>query len=266
MSTMEAYRFQNLSKFPELVHGVATAAFGNMSFLYGRDDEVIANRYKFFTSLDVNPEKVAVAQLFHEADVLEVTEKDRGKGVEETRSLLSADILVTNKPDVFLFFVVADCLALFFYDPVTGCVALAHAGWKGVHREVPRVAIQALQERYGAKPENILVGMSPSIKKESAKFKEINQTKFPQWQPYIYRCNKCTFSDKNIVRNNEVEHYHVDVSRFAYDQLLSAGIYEEHIEESPIDTRTSSDFFSHRRSDEENIPEARFGCLIGIEK
>lgn len=248
---MEAYRFQNLSKFPELAHGVATAEFGNMSFLYGEAAEVIANRNKFFVSLDLNPEKVAVAQLFHEADVLEVTEKDRGKGVEETKSLLSADILVTNKPDTFLFFVVADCLALFLYDPVTRSCALAHAGWKGVHREVPRVAVEALQEHYGAKPEDIVIGMSPSIKKESAKFKDMIQTKFPQWQPYIYK---------------EGEYFHVDVSRFAYDQLLSAGIYEEHIEESPIDTRISSDFFSHRRSAEENIPEARFGCLIGIKK
>lgn len=222
-----------------------------MSFLYGEANEVIANRNRFFVSLDINPEKVAVAQLFHEADVLEVTEKDRGKGVEETKSLLSGDILITNKPDVFLFFVVADCLALFLYDPVTRSCALAHAGWKGVHREVPRVAVEALREHYGAKPENIIIGMSPSIKKESAKFKELSQTKFPQWQPYIYK---------------EGDYYHVDVSRFAYDQLLSTGIYEEHIEESPIDTRTSKEFFSHRRSAEENIPEARFGCVIGIKK
>lgn len=246
---MEAYRFQNLSKFPELVHGVATAAFGNMSFLYGPAEEVVTNRSTFLASLDVNPEKVAVAQLFHEADVLEITEKDRGKGIEETKSLLSGDILITNKPDTFLFFVVADCLALFLYDPVTRSCALAHAGWKGVHREVPRVAVRALQERYGASPENILVGMSPSIKESSARFPEVVQTKYPQWQPYIYRNNG---------------YYHIDVSRFAYDQLLSAGIYEEHIEQSPIDTRTSPDFFSHRRSVEENIPEARFGCVLGI--
>jgi YfiH family protein len=248
---MEVYRFRIFSKFPKLVHGVATAAFGNMSFLYSQANEVIANRHRFFASLKVDPKKVAVAQLFHEADVLEVTEKDWGRGVEETKSVLSADILITNKPDVFLFFVVADCLALFLYDPVTGCVALAHAGWKGVHREVPKIAVSALQERYGAKPEDILVGMSPSLKKESAKYKEINQTNYPQWRPYIYK---------------EGEYYHVDTPKFAYDQLISAGINHQHIEASPIDTRVSPDFFSHRRSAEEGISEARFGCLIGIRK
>lgn len=248
---MEALRFHNLSRFPELLHGVATAQFGNMSFLYGEHNQVVTNRGKFLTSLKINPENTAVAQLFHEADVLEVTEKDRGKGVEETKSLLSGDILITNKPDTFLFFVVADCLALFLYDPVTRCCALAHAGWKGVHREVPRVAVQALQDRYGAKPENIWVGMSPSLKKESAKFKDLNQLKYPQWQPYIYKVG---------------DFYHVDISRFATDQLLSCGIYEEHIEESPIDTRVDPNYFSHRRSAEENIPEQRFGCVIGIKK
>ena len=246
---MKILKFPNLSSQNESVHGVATTDFGNMSFRYGEYDEVRANRKRFFDDLGILERDVVVAQLEHGKFIVDVTEADRGMGIAVPEDSLLCDVLVTAKPDTFLFIVVADCMALLFFDPVRQVCALAHAGWRGVEAKVPQVTVAHLQEKYGCDPRHIFVGISPSLKADSAKFKEMEQAKLPGWEPYVYK---------------EGEFYHADISRYAYDQLVSAGIPKGNIEQLDIDTRVDKRFFSHRRSDEEGLPEGRFGVLVGI--
>lgn len=250
---MKPFQFEHLKALPELVHGASVAEYGNMSFLYGEADKVKSNREKFFQDLGVRPNQVAVTSLLHGDRINLVDENDRGKGIAEADSSLMGDVLVTNRPDTFLFMVVADCLALFFYDQVKKVVALSHADWKGVDQEVPFKTAFYLMKELGCKAENILVGMSPALQKESACFESVDQRATPErkakWSKYLSENNDLTC---------------VDTVSFAYDQLRSIGIPEHNIERSRVNTRTNAEFFSHRRSAEEGQPEARFGCLIGF--
>jgi len=246
---MPIFHFEQLGALPELVHGVATAKYGNMSFLHGEADEVRQNRAKFFQDLKVEPQKVVVASLVHGDKIVQVDESSRGAGIDDPKTSLEGDTLVTDKPDTYLFMVVADCLALFYYDQVKKVVALAHAGWRGVDQRVPEKTVKYLVEQYGSQPSDILVGMPPTLQKESACFQQLHQNDSLDWSGYITRVG-----DK----------YCIDSPQFAFDQLCSAGIPEDNIERSIIDTRTNPEYFSHRRSVEENLPEQRFGCLIGF--
>lgn len=250
---MKPYQFEHLKALPELVHGVSTAEYGNMSFIYGEPDEVKSSRDKFFQDLGVKSNQAVVTSLLHGDKINLVDETDRGKGIIEADSSLMGDILVTSKPDTYLFMVVADCLALFFYDQVNKVVALAHAGWKGVDQEVPFKTAFYLMKEHGCKAENILVGMSPALQKESACFETVDQRATPERKA---KWNKYLSEKDNLVC--------VDTVSFAFDQLRSLGIPEHNIERSPIDTRTNTEFFSHRRSAETGEPEQRFACLIGF--
>lgn len=248
---MGVVRFANLSQFPNLVHGVATADFGNMSFNWGDYSAVRHNRKRFFDSLDVPEENVAVASLVHGQTVIDVTEALHGRGVAKPEESLKADILITNEPDTFLFMVVADCLALFLFEPEKRVCALAHAGWKGVEARVPEVVVHTLVDRYQCDTKKILVGMSPARQAVSSRFptQDVIQKQLPGWEPYL----------KEIGGETEA-----DFVAYAYDQLITTGIEPSNIERSPVDTKTDRRFFSHRRSVETNEPEARFGCLIGF--
>jgi len=246
---MGFFSYQIFKEFPQIVHGVAGSKFGNMSFRYGIPEEVRTNRQKLFNTLNIPAEKVVVAQLEHGTTILDVTEVERGKGIINPEESLVCDALVTEKTDVFLFFVIADCLALLIFDPVKQVCALVHAGWKGVDQELPRLVIEHLTAHYGTNPADLRIGFSPSIKVNSACFPEVEQAKDPRWRPYIK-------PHKDL--------WCVDTTAFALDQLLQAGVSRENIEIDPTDTRSSPDFFSHRRSVEENLPEARFGVLIGL--
>jgi YfiH family protein len=252
---MEILRFGNLASQKSLVHGISTTDFGNMSFKWGEYEQVRKNRQTFFHELDISEEKVVAASLLHGNRIVEVTESNGGNGIFVPEESISGDILVTNKPDTFLFMVVADCLALFYYEPVKRVVALAHAGWRGVDKEVPEKVVNHMVKEYDCDPKNILVGFSPAIQKKSYtdKVEVVTQahTEDERWLPYLHETNGL---------------YEIDFVGFAYDQLLKAGIPAKNIENTGIDTWNDPQFFSHRRSLREKVPNGRFGCVIGIKK
>lgn len=242
-------QFKNLEQFPELTHGVATTTYGNMSFVRGGAEEVKHNRRRFFTDLSIPEDRVVVTSLPHEDTITDVTETDRGKGVCEPDTSLVADILITNKPDTFLFLVVADCLALFLFEPEKRVIGLAHAGWKGVEAYVPEKTVNHMIKIYGCDPDKIRVGISPAITKESQRFVNPVQLQMPGWEPYL---------------EQRGDLHHIDFIGYAIDQLKNCGVKPENIEDSHINTYTDRRFYSHRRSDETGEPEARFGCVIGL--
>ncbi len=247
----DLFHFNKLDQQPNLVHGVATAEFGNMSFNWGDYQTVRDNRKRFFDALQVDEPRVTVASLVHGATVSEVTAAEWGWGIVNPEESLEADILVTAQPDTFLFMVVADCLALFLFEPDKQVCALVHAGWRGVEARAPEVAIRYLIEKHGCRPERILAGMSPAIQAKSFSFptENVEQNNLPNWAPYLK------------VVGNETQ---IDFTGYAYQQLLDSGLNSENIERSTVDTKTDPRFFSHRRSVEQQLPEARFGCLIGF--
>ena len=77
--------------------------------------------------------------------------------------LADADVMVARAPDVALAVRVADCVPLLIGDPRTGAVAAAHSGWRGTASNVPRVAVRALADRYGARPADLVAAIGPSI-------------------------------------------------------------------------------------------------------
>src|SRR5256885_12790733 len=48
-------------------------------------------------------------------------------------------------------------------DRRTGAVAAAHAGWRGLAARVPRAAVEALREAFGASAADVIVALGPSI-------------------------------------------------------------------------------------------------------
>lgn len=247
-------QFNNLSAFPKLVHGVSTAQLGNMSFNWGEPHEVVQNRQNFFAKLGVPGDQVVVASLLHGHTIAEITASDRGKGVKSGESTVEADILVTNQPDTYLFLLVADCLALLFFEPVTGVCALAHAGWRGVDQEVPKRTVEYMVKHYQCDPSNILVGFSPAIQPASftdpvAVVTQAHDERLARWRPYLQEVNG---------------NYQIDFVGFAYDQLLHSGVPAKNIINDRVNTRTNPDYFSFRRSNQDGDAQGRFGALIGL--
>jgi polyphenol oxidase len=109
--------FRNLSKYPEIVHGISTKAFGSMK----KEDLSIhhANVLKFAKTADINNVVICMDQV-HSGKAM-LVENDRELVIPQT------DGIVTKSTLLALGVTTADCLPILFYDPVTKSVAAAHA-------------------------------------------------------------------------------------------------------------------------------------------
>lgn len=124
----------------------------------------------------------------------------------------------------------ADCQAAIIYDPILRAVANVHCGWRGNVQNIYSEAVNFLHQKFGSKPENLLVGISPSLGPEKSEFKNY-QTELPEsfWKFQI----KSTYFDL------------WEISR---QQLLDLGVLASHIQIAGICTHeNSADFFSYRR-------------------
>ncbi|MCE0523051.1 MAG: polyphenol oxidase family protein [Methylacidiphilales bacterium] len=74
------------------------------------------------------------------------------------------DALATSVPKMPLVVRVADCGAVYFYDPVKMVIALAHSGRKGTEGNIVGETIACLRSTYDTNPENLIVQLGPCIR------------------------------------------------------------------------------------------------------
>lgn len=101
---------------------------------------------------------VAFATQVHGADVIQVA-GPTAPGVT-SGSVGEADGLVTTSSDVALGVLVADCVPVLLADPEAGVVGAAHAGRRGVDREVVARTLDAMVDR-GATPGRVSAVVGP---------------------------------------------------------------------------------------------------------
>lgn len=127
-------------------------------------ENVLENRCKLTAVLNIAPSQLVGAHQVHQDYIYRVTEDDRGKGAFDPVGVIPAtDALMTDVKGIALTAFFADCVPVFFLDPVKKAVALAHAGWKGTVMKIAARTVSALEEAYGSKPRELLAAIGPSI-------------------------------------------------------------------------------------------------------
>ena len=99
----------------------------------------------------------------HHTTIRRVSAEQAGIGILKPRDLQSIDGLCTNEPGVTLVTYYADCVPLYFLDPVTRSVGLAHAGWRGTVAKIGAVMVEKMAREFGSNPKDIIAGIGPSI-------------------------------------------------------------------------------------------------------
>ncbi|MDN5601636.1 MAG: peptidoglycan editing factor PgeF [Brachybacterium sp.] len=118
------------------------------------DEEPSVQRNRALLAAEIGAPLVFVDQI-HSADVHVLP----ATGEVPVRS---ADALVTDRRDVALAIMVADCLPVLLSDPVAGVVAVAHAGRQGLLTGVLQHTVESMVA-LGARPEDLEVSIGPSI-------------------------------------------------------------------------------------------------------
>ena len=235
-----------------LVHGFSTRIGGvskehlasmNLSFTRGDNREnVLENHRRFAKALEYDETRLVFSDQVHLTRFHKVTKKDCGKGIIRESDIKEIDGLVTNEPGIPIITFYADCVPLFFYDPVKKVIAMAHSGWRGTVGRIGAKMTAYMEEEYGSTARDILCAVGPSI------------------------CQKCyevseevaAYGDE-LLYEKEGGKYQLNLHKACEITLLNAGIQREHVDVTDLCTCCNPDFFfSHRAS------HGKRGNLAGV--
>ena len=133
--------------FSTRLGGVSTEKFASTNFSVTRGDEperVAENFRRMAGALGVDPQRFVLSFQTHTTNVRKVTEEDAGKGVTRDRDYRDVDGLITNVPGITLVTFYADCVPLYFLDPVHKAIGLSHSGWRGTAARMGQVTLRAM--------------------------------------------------------------------------------------------------------------------------
>lgn len=160
-------------KLEGIIHGFSTRLGGvsrgiyssmNLSFTRGDEEEAVKENYRRIAqAIGFRTDDIVTSDQTHTANVRKVTEADRGKGITVPRDYQDVDGMVTNVPGLVLTTFYADCVPLYFVDPVKCVIGLSHSGWRGTVAKIGKATVEKMKEEYGCHPEDILAAIGPSI-------------------------------------------------------------------------------------------------------
>jgi polyphenol oxidase len=229
--------------------GVSTGELAGLNVGYGSNDELTSidqNRRLAIAAILPGAELATVHQV-HSADVVYVDQP--WPQSERPR----ADAMVTDRPNLLLGILTADCAPVLFADTEAGVIGAAHAGWRGALAGVTDATIAAM-EQLGARRDRICTAIGPCIGQASYEVDEGFRTRFLEPDP----ANERFFSDPTWGKP------HFDLEAYVEHRLRSSGIAT--VEALHLDTYADPDrFYSYRRATHRG--EADYGrqaSLIGL--
>lgn len=137
----------------------------NWSLSVGDEPAAVAeNRRLTLAALGLTPDRAVMAGLVHGDRVVAV---QQGQSPEQAPGTVrvepDCDALVTDQPGLALVVTAADCVPLFFYDPVRRVVGVAHAGWRGTVAGIGGKTARLMHEAFGCQLHQIHAAVGPSI-------------------------------------------------------------------------------------------------------
>lgn len=224
--------------FSTRLGGVSTGCWTSMNLSTTRGDDpahVKRNCELMAEALGVRPEDFTYTHQTHTTNVAVVKEEDRGSHFSET------DGMVTDVPGICLVTFYADCVPLYFVDPVRRVIGLSHSGWRGTVGKMGKVTIESMQSEYGSRPEDILAAIGPSICQDCYEVSEDVIERF------------CQVFDENLYPmlfyRKENGRYQLNLWEANRQILLEAGILREHMAVTNVCTHCNPEIlFSHRRT------------------
>ncbi len=228
------YQCQELNN-GEVIQGFSARNSGNLALHTGdAPNQVIARRKLWLKAIGLNLERLACGVQVHGTKIAVIEETAVGSGAFGLNGAIpETDALITNKAGIILATFTADCIPIFFYDPVTPAIGIAHAGWRGTINGIAGLTIRRMNDELRTIPGNCLVAIGPSI------------------------CGVCFRVDRQLAERFGMIHPQtvtedesgskVDLQAFIRLDLAGTGVNPDRIYQARLCTCCQADrFFSHR--------------------
>ena len=243
--------------FSTRVGGVSEGIWSsmNLSFSRGDDDSKVRENFRRMArAIGTEEDCLVFSQQTHTTNVRKVTIQDKGKGIMSPLDYQDVDGLITDVHGLCLTTFYADCVPLFFVDPVHKAIGLSHSGWRGTVGKMGQATLQKMKEEYGTNPADVIAAIGPSICQECY---EVSEDVIIEFQK--------AFEEKHwdaIYYKKENGKYQLDLWKANEIILTEAGVLKENIAVTNVCTNCNSDLlFSHRATNGKRGSLAAFMAL-----
>ena len=258
-------QFKNLSATGIVKHGfstrkggVSTGIFSSMNLNFKRGDDpdaVMENYRRMAAALNMRVEDMVFSDQTHTTNVRVITEEDRGKGILKPQDYSDVDGMITNVPGIVLVTSYADCVPLYFVDPVRKAIGLSHSGWKGTVGHIGQKTVWKMHEVYGSEPKDIVAAIGPSICQSCYEVSDDVAEAF--------RANFTADEAADILLDKGNGKYQLDLWKANWYVLTDAGILPEHLSVTDLCTACHPDLlWSHRKTNGQRGGLSAFLSLI----
>ena len=258
-------QFKNLSATGIVKHGfstrkggVSTGIFSSMNLNFKRGDDpdaVLENYRRMAAAMNMRVEDMVLSDQTHTTNVRVITEEDRGKGILRPQDYSDVDGMITNVPGIVLVTSYADCVPLYFVDPVRKAIGLSHSGWKGTVGHIGQKTVWKMHEVYGSEPKDIVAAIGPSICQSCYEVSDDVAEAF--------RANFTADEAADILLDKGNGKYQLDLWKAIGYVLTDAGILPEHLSVTDLCTACHPDLlWSHRKTNGQRGGLSAFLSLI----
>ncbi len=253
LGTVGVIRYRSLNGLPWLLNAFSTREGGvsegqyasmNLSYTVGDDPTKVDENFRIFgAAIGVSPEQMVYAHQTHTDHVLKVGAVQRGMGVTRERDFHDIDGLVTNEPGVCLVTSFADCVPLYFADPVHRAIGMTHSGWRGTVAGIGNRTMELMQREYSSRPEDLIVCIGPCIGGECYEVSGDVAAEF-----------EAAYSAEQYERICRPEpgregKFMLDLPQANFERFTEYGVMPEHISMPDLCTACNADILhSHRAS------------------
>ena len=245
---------KKLTKFKCIKHAFFNRLGGNSTGIYkslncgsgslDKKKNVFKNLRLVEKKIKSNSRKIVLLNQVHSNKFFFIDKK-----IRHNSDKFKGDALVTNKLNLPIGVLTADCVPILIFDQKTMMIAAIHAGWKGAYKGIVERVIKFMFKK-GSSPDNITAAVGPCISIKSYEVKQDFIKKF------ITKDSKSKIFFKKIGNKS-----YFSLNQYIAYKLKSLNIKKIEI----IDKDTfniKNNFFSARRSKSRN--ENDYGRNISV--
>ena len=171
---------------------------------------------------------------------------------ENEKLRVNADAILTEKVDLALGVLTADCAPILIYEIKKEIIGCIHAGWKGAIGGIIENTIDKVI-KMGGNPKSIVAAVGPCISQKSYNVKKDFYLEFKE---------KIENSDSFFIRK-ENDSFLFDLRAFVTKKLNKNGVLQ--VDNINLDSFAMTDeYFSHRRA--KKLGENDYGRCISVIK
>lgn len=213
----------------------------NLSFTRGDDPDAVKENYRrIAAAFGKEVSDIVCSDQTHTTNVRRVDRTYGGCGVIKDRPYTDVDGLVTDEPGLILATFYADCVPLYFVDPVHKAIGLSHSGWRGTVERMGQATLDKMKAEFGTDPADVYAAIGPSICQDCYEVSEDVADAFAE---------AFAGHEEEILIDKGNDKYQLDLWKANEIVMTDAGVKREHLAVTNICTCCNERLlFSHRAS------------------